>query len=251
MGKNVESTLIEMGNRLYESESGYAVPLGADADAEKLVRDLKNYPHAFVLACLMDRGVKEDRAWLIPKRIRDYLGSFEFRVLSEQSLEYYHEAFATLHLHRYIKTMPTVFYRAIQKIKDDYGSDASRLWSDAPGSHQLVKRFREFHGCGQKISTMAANILARDFKVALSDHSGIDVSADVHVLRVFVRTGLVPSVGNDAQQIKQTIAKARQIHPEFPGIVDIPSWRIGREWCRPTNPNCTQCEIGDVCPKII
>jgi endonuclease-3 len=80
---------------------------------------------------------------------------------------------------------------------------------------------------------MAANILARNFKIPFSDYFSIEVSADVHVRRVFCRLGFCPP---DAS-IEQIIYKAKALHPGFPGIMDLPSWEIGRQCvvCRTQN----------------
>jgi endonuclease III len=77
----------------------------------------------------------------------------------------------------------------------------------------------EFNGIGSKIASMAANALARDFKVPFRDYYSIDISADVHVRRVFGRLGL-PSP--DAT-VEQLIFRARALHPQFPGLLDFPS----------------------------
>ena len=90
---------------------------------------------------------------------------------------------------------------------------------------------------------MAANILARRFKVEFSDYFSIDVSADVHVRRVFARLGLVP----EKASVEQTVFRARALHPEFPGLMDMPCFKIGRSWCKPKEPACTDCYMSGVC----
>jgi len=108
----------------------------------------------------------------------------------------------------------------------------------------VVFRFLQFHGVGPKIATMAANILARRFKVRFSDYTAIDISADVHVRRVFRRLGLVRSGATP----DEVIYKARALNPEFPGILDFAAFSIGREWCRPRIQLCGECYMQGVCP---
>jgi len=93
---------------------------------------------------------------------------------------------------------------------------------------------------------MAANILARNFKVPLRDFRAIDISADVHVWRVFARLGLI-EVEADVDRV---IWKARELYPSFPGLMDLPTWWIGREWCHARRPACDDCYMGRLCPRI-
>jgi endonuclease III len=142
--------------------------------------------------------------------------------------------------------MSRLFHAAVQRIAEEYAGDASGIWANRPSSAEVVCRFLQFDGVGPKISTMAANILARDYKVPFSDYYSIDISADVHVRRVFGRLGLCSS---DAT-VEQLVYKARALHPEFPGIVDLPIWEIGRLWCRPHDPACSACYMQDLCPSV-
>jgi endonuclease III len=112
-----------------------------------------------------------------------------------------------------------------------------------------VYRFLEFDGVGPKIASMAANILARDFKLPFSDYYSIDISADVHVRRVFGRLGLITPDASEERLSSRTIFRARGLNPKFPGLMDLPAWEIGRQWCRPENPQCTACYLSEKCPK--
>ncbi len=142
--------------------------------------------------------------------------------------------------------MADVFYRAVHRIIDVYNGNAAKIWEDSPSSKDIVARFRKFYGCGQKISTMAANILARDFYVHMSDYKAIDVSADAHVCRVMKRTGLIENDDRD-----EAIDKAKEIYPEFPGIIDFPLWTIGRTYCHAGTPDCANCPLADECKKMV
>jgi len=51
-------------------------------EADNLLNDLDRYPHAFVIACVMDRQIKTEKAWLIPYELQKRLGSFEFAELA-------------------------------------------------------------------------------------------------------------------------------------------------------------------------
>jgi endonuclease III len=149
-------------------------------------------------------------------------------------------------LHRFDK-MGDLFHLGIQRIANQYSGDASRIWKGNPSSAAVVYRFLEFRGIGPKIATMAANLLARIFKIPFADYFSIDISADVHVLRVFSRLGLCPSDAS-TEQIRY---KARALHPAFPGIMDSPSWEIGRDWCDSQSPKCNGCYMSDLCPTAL
>lgn len=47
-------------------------------EAHAMLNDLTGTPHAFVLACIGDRQMSAERAWLIPQRLGERLDSFAF-----------------------------------------------------------------------------------------------------------------------------------------------------------------------------
>ena len=213
--------------------------------ADALLNDLEYFPHGYVLACLMDRQISADRAWLIPYLMGERLGWFAFPALADVSLDSVHSLMREPEpLHRFVSQMAKTFFLAIQRIANQYCGDASRIWRGRPSSATLVRRFLEFQGAGPKIATMAANILVRDFKVPVSDTYSIDISPDRHVRRVLFRVGLAREEASN----EELIYVARELHPTYPGIFDLSVWEIGRNWCRPRSLNCGSCYLQPHCP---
>jgi len=242
--KAITHRLVELGQELFNAPKGQ-IEFCRHVEADALLNDLNHHPHAFVLACVMDRQVKAEKAWLIPYLFSQKIGDFSIKSLKNLSTTEVRDLMSKpVPLHRFPESMSGLFLSAVRLICEKYGADASEIWKSESSSAEVVYRFLEFKGVGPKIASMAANILARDFKVPLSDYFFIDISADVHIRRVFGRLGLCPS---DAT-VDQIIYKARALHPEFPGMMDLPCWEIGRQWCKPRIPICHDCSMQDLCP---
>lgn len=235
--------LVELAKKRFDETDSQIVPFTNEIEIDQFLNDLKNYPHAYVLACLMDRQIKAERAWKIPYLIFKKLETFDITELYKLNLRDYSLLFESEKLHRFNNTMSEVFCSAIRQIKTRYDGDVSQIWQNNPSSASVVYKFLEFKGSGIKISTMAANILARQFKVPFSDYYSIDISPDVHIKRVLRRMGYVPENAEN----NMIIYKARELNPEFPGVIDFSCWEIGRTWCKPKNPNCKKCIVNDEC----
>ena len=226
-------------------------------DSIKVINDfispLGEYPHAYVLACIMDRQIKAERVWIIPYLIYKKLGDrFGINELYGMSKDDFDKIFQDISGHRFKSSMAEYFMKAVKRLHDVYDGDASKIWNDNPSSATLVCRFLEFKGVGRKIATMAANILYRQFGIKLKDARCIDVSPDVHIQRVFNRLGLV---GNDGGKvdIEQVIYAARDLNPKYPGVVDYTCWNIGRNFCdpRPEKAKCDKCHLRKECNKLV
>jgi len=241
----IQEILIERGNELLKQPKLDLVKFTDNIESDKLMGDLKERPHAYVLACVMDRQIKAERAWQIPYIISQEIGGFDFNRLLNLEKKKIKEIFKSKNLHRFNDIMAENFYEAIQLIHKKYNNDASNIWKDNPKSATIVRRFLEFKGIGVKIATMATNILARDFKIQMQDRICIDISPDVQVRRVFWRIGFMNTNANN----DELIYCARELNPEYPGIFDLSAWEIGRNWCRPKSPKCNECYLKDYCQK--
>ncbi|GHT16805.1 hypothetical protein AGMMS4956_19840 [Bacteroidia bacterium] len=228
-------------------------------NANALINNITDIPHAFVLGCVMDAMIKAEYAWMAPYKIFNALlaekiiKNCSINELEKVPLSKYVSLFEDKSLKlriRYIKKAAQRFYDAVQLIKCKYHFDASKIWSDKPSSCDVVERFREFNGIGQKISTMAVNILVRSFKVKLADKEAIDISVDRHVMRVMKRLGFVKCNSNEGILKKDIIGKARQMYSQYPGIFDRPCFDTGRCYCSDKTPRCKNCSLNKICKKV-
>jgi endonuclease III len=241
----IRDRLLEHGEALFRAPK-QMIQFTKNPDADALLNDLSGHPHAFVLACIMDRQIKAEKAWLIPYRISEKLDGFSFEALQRLSRDdVLHLMKEPEPLHRFVDQMSGLFYAGVQRLARQYAGDAARIWAGRPSSSEVLFRFLEFKGIGPKIGSMATNILAREFKIPFSDYHSIDISADVHVCRVFSRLGLCA----EGASVEQVINKARSLYPKFPGMMDLPCWEIGRNWCKPQGPECGGCYMRDLCPS--
>lgn len=238
--------LIEKSKKLLKEDKAI-VHFVYDEEQNKFLNDLEKCPHAFVLACLMDKKIKAERAWAIPYKIYKEVGTFNIYKLKEKGKEYYKELFNKNKFHIFNNDMAEVFYNGVCHIVDKYEGKANKIWNDNPSSATVVYRFLEFYGCGIKIATMAANILARQFKIPMKDYYSIDISPDVHVRRVLYRLGFIEKNA----KVERVIYKARELNPEYPGLIDYLCWEIGKNYCRPKigDCKCEDCDMNEVCPK--
>jgi endonuclease-3 len=63
--EEIAKILIKNGKDLFDSPRSKNI-FTNNPDADQLLNDICQFPHAYVLACVMDRQVKAERAWMIP-----------------------------------------------------------------------------------------------------------------------------------------------------------------------------------------
>jgi uncharacterized HhH-GPD family protein len=239
----VAAALLAHGNALASALGGDTVRLTPREEANALIHD---DPFAFLIAVVGDQGIVAERAWAIPYDLMMRLGHLDpARMASDPTAV--RAAFAqTPKLHRFVNNVADWVWQASDIVSTRYGGDAARIWNDQPSAAELRARFDAFPGIGQKKAAMAVEILERDLHVKLTNLSGSDIAYDVHVRRVFLRTGLA-----ERDDVGHMVAVARSIHPERPGELDNPAWDVGRRWCRPSEPDCPSCPLLVACPRLI
>lgn len=213
---------------------------GSDEADELLRAD----PNAFLLGMLFTQGIAAEKAWSGPYELRRRLGTLDLEFLASHPDEV-REAFQRPPmLHRFKETLPRWIVSAARKLLDEYGGDASGIWPEGASVVDVTKRLTEFAGIGRKKAVMGVQLLVRHMGVGLSGIEAGQVAYDVHVRRVFLRSGLAEEDSVDAIE-----AAASRACPESPGTLDLSAWLVGREWCRPSAPACDACRLGATCAR--
>jgi uncharacterized HhH-GPD family protein len=132
-----------------------------DDDANRLLAD---DPFALLVGFALDQQITVQQAFLGPLRIKQRLGTLEPSRLARTDLEpIFREKPA---VHRFPGAMAKRVQELAAYIAEEYGGDASRIWTDAADGADLKKRIGALPGFGDmKIRSVTA-VLAKRYDVA-------------------------------------------------------------------------------------
>ena len=143
-----------MPDRLYFTDSD---------EANKLIA---TDPMALLIGFALDQQITVQQAFQGPLRIKQRLGTLDPKELARTDLEpAFREKPA---VHRFPGTMAGRVQELAEVIADEYGGDASRIWSQAQDGADLKKRLGALPGFGDmKVRSMTA-VLAKCFGVEIA-----------------------------------------------------------------------------------
>lgn len=239
----VAAALLAHGRALAAAAGGAVTRFTPDESANALIH---HNPFAFLVAVICDQGILAERAWAIPYELQRRLGHLDPHQMAARPQDVISAFAEPPKLHRFINQVAGWVAGGARHVIEHYDGDTRQMWDDRPSAACLRGRFDALAGIGQKKAAMAVEILERDLCVDLSDLSGSDIAYDVHVRRVFLRTGLARR-----DDVREMVAVARALHPERPGELDNPAWDVGRRWCHATGPDCATCPLITVCPRHV
>ena len=220
----------------------------ARSELPKEVGDLVyTNPLAFLVGTAFDRGMRWQDAWEIPYWIdrKGELNPSRLAEMTEPDLERLLESLPVKPRYGCKQGAKTLQSAALLVM--EFGGDAAAIWENASPAQVERRLTGGIHGVGQGIAAMVIRILRDDWGMFRGQEREIDVKPDVHVMRVFRRTGLALSGDSEGAIVRI----AQQLNPDFPGELDWPAWDIGQNWCVAQAPKCNTCPLTAVCPKYI
>jgi len=143
-----------MANALYFTEDEAANHLLADD------------PFALLVGFALDQQVTVQQAFLGPLRLKERLGTLQPRKVAKADLEPLFRAKPAIH--RFPGSMAHRVRELAATVADEYGGDASRLWTEAADGADLRSRISALPGFGEmKVKSLGA-VLAKRFGVAVA-----------------------------------------------------------------------------------
>lgn len=134
-----------------------------DEAANRLLAD---DPFALLVGFALDQQVTVQQAFLGPLRLKERLGTLEPAKVAKADLEPLFRAKPAIH--RFPGSMATRVGELAATVTEEYGGDASRLWTDAEDGADLRRRISALPGFGEmKVKSLGA-VLAKRFGVSVA-----------------------------------------------------------------------------------
>lgn len=132
-------------------------------DSEEANRLIAQNPMALLVGFVLDQQVTVQKAFSGPLVIKQRLGSLDASALADADLNaIFRERPA---VHRFPGSMADRVRDLAVQIRDDYGGDAGRVWSEASDAEDLRARLSALPGFGEmKVKALGA-VLAKRFGV--------------------------------------------------------------------------------------
>jgi uncharacterized HhH-GPD family protein len=133
-------------------------------DSEEANALLATDPMALLIGFVLDQQVTVEKAFSGPLALRERLGSIDAVTLASADLEpVFREKPA---IHRFPGSMAQRVRELAVYVRDHYGGDAARVWTDAADGDELRANLAALPGFGEmKVKSLGA-VLAKRFGVA-------------------------------------------------------------------------------------
>ena len=124
-------------------------------------------PFALLVGFAIDQQVTVQKAFAGPLVLRERVGTLDPARLAGMDLA---EAFATKPaIHRFPGSMAKRVQELAGVVAEEYGGDASRVWSGASDAADLKRRIGALPGFGEMKTRTLASVLSKQFGVRAAD----------------------------------------------------------------------------------
>ena len=127
---------------------------------------LTESPFALLLGMLLDQQYKMEDAFKGGHKLITRLGHLDPQRIAEMDPEQFKEiASQTPAIHRFPASMAAKVQEVARIVSDQYGGDASRIWTEATSGPDLLKRMQALPGFGKQKAQIFVALLAKQVGV--------------------------------------------------------------------------------------
>jgi uncharacterized HhH-GPD family protein len=140
-----------------------AIHITDDPAADELLTD---NPFALLVGMMLDQQYPMEHAFRGPAKVEGRFGNFDPAAIAEADPEKFKELCATTPaIHRFPGSMAERLQELARIVTEEYGGDATRIWTEAADAKELAKRLKALPGYGpQKVKIFIA-LLAKQLDV--------------------------------------------------------------------------------------
>jgi uncharacterized HhH-GPD family protein len=130
-------------------------------DSDEANELIASDPMALLIGFSLDQQVTVQQAFLGPLRLRERLGSLDSARLAAADLEpLFRDKPA---IHRFPAKMAERVHALAEHVRDEYGGEAARVWTDAADAEQLRANIGALPGFGEMKIKALGSVLAKRF----------------------------------------------------------------------------------------
>ena len=140
-----------------------AIHITGDDTADKVLSD---DPFALLLGMLLDQQFPMERAFAGPAKILARFGTLDPAAIAAADPEEFAELCATPPaIHRYGRSMAGRAQALAAQVVEQYGGEASRIWTEAASGADLVERVMALPGFGRQKAQIFTALVAKQLGV--------------------------------------------------------------------------------------
>ena len=181
---------------------------------------------AFCVAACIDRRAKSELVWRVPLRLQKSWGHLDparIKVMGEQAIVAgLRDSGCGWQLK--LEDVARTIIEVATVVTDRCGGDADRLFDGT--ASEILRRLDSIFGVGKGIANLIVIMRVRYFGLLPPGLEVVTVKPDVHVRRVFYRTGL-----SDSEKECATLAAAAALTVDDRLAVDQAAWYMGKTYC--------------------
>ncbi|WP_168704353.1 HhH-GPD-type base excision DNA repair protein [Gordonia paraffinivorans] len=140
------------------------IQIAQDPAADEL---LSTDSFALLVGMLLDQQFPMERAFAGPAKIKDRFGTMDPVEIAHADPEAFADLCSTPPaIHRYGRSMAGRIQNLAKVVAEEYGGDASRIWTEATSGADLMKRLRALPGFGEQKAKIFIALVAKQLGVA-------------------------------------------------------------------------------------